>query len=164
VSESGQAVDTLVGPSERANLNHWTDPVFETITHHRTPHDFYVNYINQLKTSAIKPSIIIFCHSLDLSLSITDIDILRIKCSHLFLNFNSSYRDVLCDANTATKKLRWRVSKRVTNGSKTDVKDVIGFLCLSVGSSTVQLHDSLRSGRTYTCSEVGFSSQNGDRA
>jgi hypothetical protein len=35
----------------------------------------------------------------------------------------------------------------VTNGSKTAVMDVIGFLCLLLGSSTVQLHDSLSSGR-----------------
>jgi hypothetical protein len=35
------------------------------------------------------------------------------------------------------------VSKQVTNASKTVVMDVIGFLCVSLGSSTVQLHDSL---------------------
>jgi hypothetical protein len=42
--------------------------------------------------------------------------------------------------------------------------DVIGFLCVSLGSSTVQLHDS--QGDRWACvySEVGFSSQNGDRA
>jgi hypothetical protein len=40
--------------------------------------------------------------------------------------------------------------------------DVIGFLCVSLGSSTVQFHDS--QGITSTCvySEPGFSSQNGD--
>jgi hypothetical protein len=38
--------------------------------------------------------------------------------------------------------------------------DVIGFLCVSLGSSTVQFHDSLRSRGT----EAGFSCQNGDRA
>jgi uncharacterized membrane protein YqgA involved in biofilm formation len=32
-------------------------------------------------------------------------------------------------------------SKQVTNGSKTAVLDVIGFLCLSLGSSTVQVAD-----------------------
>jgi hypothetical protein len=42
--------------------------------------------------------------------------------------------------------------------------DVIGFLCISPGTSTVQLHDSLGSRRVSACSEVGFSSQNGDRA
>jgi hypothetical protein len=36
----------------------------------------------------------------------------------------------------------------------------MGFLCVPLGSSTVQLHDSLRSRRSCTCSEVGFSSQN----
>jgi hypothetical protein len=52
--------------------------------------------------------------------------------------------------------IRGRVSKQVTNGSKTAVMGVIGFLCVSLGSSTVQLHDSL--------GEVRFSSRNGDRA
>jgi hypothetical protein len=42
--------------------------------------------------------------------------------------------------------------------------DVIGFLRVSLDSSTVQLHDSLGSGRACACSEAGFSSQNGDRA
>jgi hypothetical protein len=37
--------------------------------------------------------------------------------------------------------------------------DVIGFLCVSLGSSTVQLYDSVSSRRE--CPEVGFSSQNG---
>jgi hypothetical protein len=42
--------------------------------------------------------------------------------------------------------------------------DVIGFLCVSLGSSTVQLHDSLGSRHACTCSEASFSSQNCDRA
>jgi hypothetical protein len=54
---------------------------------------------------------------------------------------------------------RESVSKQVTNGSKTDVMDVIGFLCVSIGSSTVQLHKSLGSRRACACSEAGFSSQ-----
>jgi hypothetical protein len=33
----------------------------------------------------------------------------------------------------------------VKNGSKVAVMDVIGFLCVSIGSSTAQLHDSLGS-------------------
>jgi hypothetical protein len=37
--------------------------------------------------------------------------------------------------------------------------DVIGFQCVSLGSSTVQLHDSL--GSRCACLEAGFSSQNG---
>jgi hypothetical protein len=41
--------------------------------------------------------------------------------------------------------------------------DVISFLCVSPGSSTVQLHDSLASRCTCICSEAGFSSQNGNR-
>jgi transposase len=42
--------------------------------------------------------------------------------------------------------------------------DVICFLCVSLGSSTVQLHDILGSRRACVCSEAGFSSQNRDRA
>jgi hypothetical protein len=57
-----------------------------------------------------------------------------------------------------------RVNKYVAIGSKTDVMVVINFLCVSVGSSTVQLHGSLGSRRACTCSEASFSSQNGDRA
>jgi hypothetical protein len=56
------------------------------------------------------------------------------------------------------------VSKYVTSGSKTTVMDVISFLCVSLGSSTDQLHDSIHSIRAGACSEAGFSSQNGDRA
>jgi hypothetical protein len=41
---------------------------------------------------------------------------------------------------------------------------VLGSLCVSLGSSTVQLHDSLGSRRSYACSEAGFNSQNGNRA
>jgi hypothetical protein len=46
---------------------------------------------------------------------------------------------------------------------KTAVMDVIRFLCVSLGSSTVQLHDSLGSRRACACSEAVFSSQNVDR-
>jgi hypothetical protein len=63
--------------------------------------------------------------------------------------------------------VRGRVSKEVTNGSKTAVMavmDVIRFLCVSLDSSTVQRHDSLGSRGARECSEAGFSSQNGDRA
>jgi hypothetical protein len=60
--------------------------------------------------------------------------------------------------------IRGTVSKWVTNGSKTAVMDVIGVLCVSLGSSTVQCHDNLGSRRAYACSEAGFGSQNGDRA
>jgi hypothetical protein len=42
--------------------------------------------------------------------------------------------------------------------------DVIGFLCVLLDSSTLQLHGSLGSRRVWTCSEADFSSQNGDRA
>jgi hypothetical protein len=60
------------------------------------------------------------------------------------------------------KYVRGRVSKYVTNGSKTALMDVIGFLCVSIGSSKVQHHDSV--GCARACREAGFSSQNGDRA
>jgi hypothetical protein len=60
--------------------------------------------------------------------------------------------------------IRRRVSKFVINESKTAVTDEIGFLCVSLGSSTVQLHNSLGSRRACPCSEAGFSGQNGDRA
>jgi hypothetical protein len=40
--------------------------------------------------------------------------------------------------------------------------DVISFLCVPLGSSTVQLHDSF--GSICACSEVGFSIKNSDRA
>jgi hypothetical protein len=52
----------------------------------------------------------------------------------------------------------------VTDGSETSEMDVIGFLCVSLGGSTVQLHDSLGSRRACARSEAGFSSQNGDHA
>jgi hypothetical protein len=42
--------------------------------------------------------------------------------------------------------------------------DVTGFLCVSVGSSTLQRHDSIGSRSVCACSEGGFSSKNGDRA
>jgi hypothetical protein len=53
------------------------------------------------------------------------------------------------------------VSKWDINGSKTVVMDVVGFACVSLGSSTVQLHDSLGRRRAYACSDAGFSSRNG---
>jgi hypothetical protein len=40
---------------------------------------------------------------------------------------------------------------------------VIGFIYLSLGSSTFQLHDTLGSRRAYAYIEAGFSSKNGDR-
>jgi hypothetical protein len=60
--------------------------------------------------------------------------------------------------------LRGRVSKYVTNGSKTAVIDVTCFLCVSLGSSTVQIHDSIGSRRACACSEAGFTGRNGERA
>jgi hypothetical protein len=57
--------------------------------------------------------------------------------------------------------LRRRIHMQGTNGSKTAVMHVIGFLGVSLGSSIIQLHDSL--GCRGACSKAGFSSQNGDR-
>jgi hypothetical protein len=42
--------------------------------------------------------------------------------------------------------------------------DVTRFLCVSLGSSTVQFHDSIGSLRACECSEAGFSSRNGGRS
>jgi hypothetical protein len=42
--------------------------------------------------------------------------------------------------------------------------DITGFVCVSLDSSTIQLHDSLYIRRACACLEAGFSSQNGDRA
>jgi hypothetical protein len=75
------------------------------------------------------------------------------------------YVVVLCYVTTLlafTLALRGRVSKYVTNGIRTAVMDAIGFLCVSLVSSTVQLHDSVGSRRACACSEAGFSSQNSD--
>jgi hypothetical protein len=41
--------------------------------------------------------------------------------------------------------------------------DVVRFLCVSLGNSTAQLHDSAGSRRACACSEAVFNSQNGDR-
>jgi hypothetical protein len=41
--------------------------------------------------------------------------------------------------------------------------EAISFLCVPLGSSTVQLHDSLGSRRACACSEAGFGGQTGDR-
>jgi hypothetical protein len=42
--------------------------------------------------------------------------------------------------------------------------DVIVFLCVSLGSTTVQRHGNLGNRQACLCSENGFSSQNGARA
>jgi hypothetical protein len=62
------------------------------------------------------------------------------------------------------EKVRGRVSKYVTNVRKRAVMDVIGFLCLSLGSSRFQLHGSVGSRRACACAEPGLVSRNGDRA
>jgi hypothetical protein len=73
-------------------------------------------------------------------------------------------RDYLQDRDVGGAELiQETVSKYVTNRSKTAVMDVIGFLYVILGSSTVQLHDSRGSRCACECSEAGFGSQNGDR-
>jgi hypothetical protein len=57
-----------------------------------------------------------------------------------------------------------RVSKYVTNGSKIDVMDVIGGLCVSLGRSTVSFMTVWVADKACACSDAGFSSQNGHRA
>jgi hypothetical protein len=54
------------------------------------------------------------------------------------------------------------VGKQVINGNKTILMAVLGFLCVSLGSSTVQLHDSLRSRSACANSEAGLGSENGE--
>jgi hypothetical protein len=51
-----------------------------------------------------------------------------------------------------------------TNGRKTAVMDATGFVRVSLGSSTVQFHDSLGSRHECASSEAGFSSEYVDRA
>jgi hypothetical protein len=82
--------------------------------------------------------------------------------------YSSSYLyKILTTIQVNMEEFLWnkitRVSKYVTNRSKMFVMDVIGFLSVSLGSSTVQLNDSLGSRRACSCSEAGFSSQNCDR-
>jgi hypothetical protein len=42
--------------------------------------------------------------------------------------------------------------------------DVVRFLCVSLGSNTVQLYENLGSRHVCAFSDAGFSSQNGDRS
>jgi hypothetical protein len=53
------------------------------------------------------------------------------------------------------------------NRSQMEVKQLqwllTGFLCVSLGCTTIQLHDSLGSRCICACSEIGFISQNGNR-
>jgi hypothetical protein len=83
-------------------------------------------------------------------------------------NLSTTLNEDCCTLNFETQKTNYYtrrgVSKQVTNGSKTAVMDVIGFLCVSLCNNTFQLCDSLGSRGACTCSEAGFSSQNGDRA
>jgi hypothetical protein len=83
---------------------------------------------------------------------------------HFLRNLRVNVMTVIRSHVRIILKVRGRISKWVTNWSKTAVMDVVVYLYVSLGSSTVQLHDNLGSRRVCICSEAGFSSQNGDRA
>jgi hypothetical protein len=59
--------------------------------------------------------------------------------------------------------IRGSVSKWATNESKTAITHVVDFLCVSLGSSIVWLHDSLGNRHACARSEADFCGQNGDR-
>jgi hypothetical protein len=60
----------------------------------------------------------------------------------IMINYQKLWHAVECEG--WTRLIRGRISKLVTNGSKTVVMDVIGFLCVSLSGSRVQLHDGLK--------------------
>jgi hypothetical protein len=60
---------------------------------------------------------------------------------------------VLADKN---RKYEGKSVNRLQNGSKIALVDVISFLYVSLGISTVQLRDRLGSRRICACSEAGF--------
>jgi hypothetical protein len=66
----------------------------------------------------------------------------------------------------AFHQIQGRVSTKVANGSKTNSCNGCNkfFICVSLGSSTVQLDDRLGGRHACACSEAGFSTQNGNRA
>jgi hypothetical protein len=95
---------------------------------------------------------------------------LRISCarlpkiSFLVISLNFIWNCWLsCTVSYGYEYLGGRVSKKVTNGNNTAVMDVTSFLFVSLGSSTVQLHNSLCSRRACKFSEASFNSQNADR-
>jgi hypothetical protein len=83
--------------------------------------------------------------------------------------FPATIRDAHADPQTDGRKIGSRAmiyEGGSVNTSQMEVKrfvmDVIGFPYVSIGSSTVQFHDSLGNRRACPCSEAGFSSQNVD--
>jgi hypothetical protein len=54
--------------------------------------------------------------------------------------------------------------EKLVNRSQFEIKQLMGFLCVLLGSSRVQLQNSLGNRRTCDCYEAAFSSPNGDRA
>jgi hypothetical protein len=95
---------------------------------------------------------------------------LKLWHNQTFLNcLLSNFRTWTCLISYTSKQnrmhnIRGRVSKYVTNGSKTAVMAVISFLFVSAGSRTVQLHVSLGIRCPCACSEPDFGRQNGDCA
>jgi hypothetical protein len=77
------------------------------------------------------------------------------QCSSLY-----EFCTPLADLFVFVGLVRGSISKYVTNGNKTTVMDLIGFLCATLGRSTVKLQGR----RACSCSEASFSNQNGDRA
>jgi hypothetical protein len=86
-------------------------------------------------------------HSLtDFPKRCVDVDIFQIILKNSAAPIRVSPKPAKLAATLTLRKhdigcLRGRVGKLVTNGSKTAVMDVTGFLCVSLGSSTLQLHD-----------------------
>jgi hypothetical protein len=62
-------------------------------------------------------------------------DPIAAKPSHLY--------EIKSEEKCKTHWQLWTYEEEVTNGSKTALMDAVGFLCVSLGSSTVQLHVSV---------------------
>jgi hypothetical protein len=60
--------------------------------------------------------------------------------------------------------INYNIIKHMAVSANRSQMKVISSLCISLGSSTVQLHDGLGSRRACTSSEASFSTQNGDCA
>lgn len=86
-------------------------------------------------------------------------DALLFQCCHPFLILEDIHY-ILTQKWLAENSYKGTVSKQVTNASQT----AYGFLCVSLGSSTIQLHDSIGNRLANSSSETSFGSQNDDRA
>jgi hypothetical protein len=81
--------------------------------------------------------------------------------SHCCENLKSN---CLAKLNSLNIKADNIYAREVKNGNRTAVMNVIGFLYVSLCSSTFQLHDSLGNRLECANSGAGFGSQNGERA